>query len=80
MESAKETGSKIADKGKGTCVKIIQNVYFFYISDNFAEYKESAKDTASKGMESAKETGSKIADKGHGKFVLQMHFGSLEVY
>lgn len=28
--------------------------------------KESAKDTASRGMETAKETGQKAADKGHG--------------
>lgn len=30
--------------------------------------KESAKDTASRGMESAKEMGSKAADRGHGNY------------
>ena len=49
--------------------KVYNKAYFlktnWYITK---EMKESAKDTASRGMESAKEMGSKAADRGHGNY------------
>lgn len=72
VESAKETGSKVADKARGNiCFSVWWILflglftYWFYFL-NGADMKDKTKDTASEGLESAKEKGSKIADKGRG--------------
>lgn len=67
-ESVKETGSKIADKGRGKLMSSLPLLisvitYLYYVPDT----KEAIKETGSKASESAKETGSRIADKGRGK-------------
>ena len=69
-QSAKQTGSKMAEKAQG---KIHLTSLFFGVSEiyfqliGFPDTKESFKDVVKRGMESAKEAGSETSEKTSGQ-------------
>jgi hypothetical protein len=71
IESAKESASKAAEKGRGkrflTRLISIPLVEIVCVCCCIADVKESVKDTASEAKEYVKDTGSSMAEKGRGK-------------
>ncbi len=76
VDSAKETASKVADKGRGKSIltRLICK-YCYWNWPCFVDVKESMKDTASEAKDYAKDTGSSLADKGRGKCKRINRFG-----